>query len=92
MATKHIENVEVASFQGLLVDFAKEIGANIAVRGLRNTLDFSAEYPMFLINRKLYDKIETVYLAADEEHLALRLHECEGSCCVWRRYQLYGTR
>ena len=48
-----------------------EIGANIAVRGLRNTLDFSAEYPMFLINRKLYDKIETVYLAADEEHLAL---------------------
>ena len=36
-----------------------------------NTLDFSAEYPMFLINRKLYDKIETVYLAADEEHLAL---------------------
>ena len=71
MATKHIENVEVASFQGLLVDFAKEIGANIAVRGLRNTLDFSAEYPMFLINRKLYDKIETVYLAADEEHLAL---------------------
>ena len=67
----HLENVEVASFQGLLVDFAKEIGANIAVRGLRNTLDFSAEYPMFLINRKLYDKIETVYLAADEEHLAL---------------------
>ena len=71
LATKHIENVEVASFQGLLVDFAKEIGANIAVRELRNTLDFSAEYPMFLINRKLYDKIETVYLAADEEHLAL---------------------
>ena len=63
LATKHIENVEVASFQGLLVDFAKEIGANIAVRGLRNTLDFSAEYPMFLINRKLYDKIETVYLS-----------------------------
>ena len=71
LAPKHIEHVEVASFQGLLVDFAKEIGANIAVRGLRNTLDFSAEYPMFLINRKLYDKIETVYLAADEEHLAL---------------------
>ena len=44
LATKHIENVEVASFQGLLVDFAKEIGANIAVRGLRNTLDFSARW------------------------------------------------
>ena len=42
LATKHIENVEVASFQGLFVDFAKEIGADLAVRGLRNTLDFSA--------------------------------------------------
>ena len=69
--TKDIPNVKEMAFSGLLVDFAKEIGANIAVRGLRNTLDFSAEYPMFLINRKLYDKIETVYLAADEEHLAL---------------------
>ncbi len=66
-----MKNVEVASFQGLLWILQRKLGANIAVRGLRNTLDFSAEYPMFLINRKLYDKIETVYLAADEEHLAL---------------------
>ncbi len=71
LATKQLENVEVASFQGLLADFAREIGAEVAVRGLRNTLDFSAEYPMFLINRRLYADIETVYLAADEEHLAL---------------------
>ena len=71
LATKHIENVEVASFQGLFVDFAKEVGADVAVRGLRNTLDFSAEYPMFLLNRKLGDGLETVYLAADEEHVAL---------------------
>ena len=71
LATKHIENVEVASFQGLFVDFAKEVGADVAVRGLRNTLDFSAEYPMFLLNRKLSDGLETVYLAADEDHVAL---------------------
>ena len=71
LATKHIENGEVASFQGLFVDFAKEVGADVAVRGLRNTLDFSAEYPMFLLNRKLGDGLETVYLAADEEHVAL---------------------
>ena len=43
----------------------------MAVRGLRNTLDFSAEYPMFLLNRKLSNGLETVYLAADEEHVAL---------------------
>ena len=71
LATKHIENVEVASFQGLFVDFAKEIGADVAVRGLRNTLDFSAEYPMYLLNRRLGKGLETIYLAADEEHLAL---------------------
>lgn len=71
LVTKHLENVEVASFQGLFVDFAKQIGADIAIRGLRNTMDFSAEYPMFLINRRLCEDMETVYLAADEDHLAL---------------------
>ena len=71
MVTKHLENVEVASFRGLLADFANEIGACIAVRGLRNTVDFAAEYQMYLINRKLGKEIETIFLAADEEHLSL---------------------
>ena len=68
---KHLENVEVASFCGLLADFAVEIGASVAVRGLRNAVDFAAEYQMYLINRKLGKEIETIFLAADEEHLAL---------------------
>ena len=51
--------------------FAKKIGANIAIRGLRNSIDFAAEFQMYLINRKLYGAIETIFLAADEEHLAL---------------------
>lgn len=71
IATGHLENVEVASFRGLLADFAKEIGASVAVRGLRNTVDFAAEYQMYLINRRLGEEIETVFLAADEEHLSL---------------------
>lgn len=71
IATKHLENVEVASFRGLLAEFAREIGATVAVRGLRNTVDFAAEYQMYLINRRLGEEIETVFLAADEEHLAL---------------------
>lgn len=71
IATKHLKNVEVASFRGLLAEFAKEIGATVAVRGLRNTVDFAAEYQMYLINRRLGETIETVFLAADEEHLAL---------------------
>lgn len=66
-----MENIEVASFRGLLADFAKEIGATIAVRGLRNAVDFAAEYQMYLINRKLGKEMETVFLAADEEHISL---------------------
>lgn len=66
-----MENIEVASFSGLLADFAREIGATIAVRGLRNAVDFAAEYQMYLINRKLGKEMETVFLAADEDHISL---------------------
>ena len=66
-----MENIEVASFRGLLADFAKEVGATAAIRGLRNTMDFAVEYQMYLINRKLGKDMETVFLAADEDHLCL---------------------
>ncbi len=71
MVVLDIENVEVASYEGLMVDFAKANGATIAFRGLRNAVDFAAEYQMHLINAKLSNEIETVFLAADEEHIAL---------------------
>ncbi|MFV0313863.1 MAG: pantetheine-phosphate adenylyltransferase [Anaerotignum sp.] len=71
MVLSSMDNVEVASFKGLLADFAKEADATIAVRGLRNTMDFAVEYQMYLINRKLGKEMETVFLAADEEHLSL---------------------
>lgn len=71
MVLSSMDNVEVASFKGLLADFAKEAEATIAVRGLRNTMDFAVEYQMYLINRKLGKEMETVFLAADEEHLSL---------------------
>lgn len=71
LVLKDMENIEVASFRGLLVDFAREIGATVAIRGLRNTMDFSVEYQMYLINRSLGGNIETVFLAADEVHLSL---------------------
>ena len=71
MVLSSMENIEVASYEGLLVDFAKKIGAEVAVRGLRNASDFMAEYQMHLINRKLSEDMETIFLAADEEHLSL---------------------
>ncbi len=56
------ERIEVRSFDGLLVDFARQIGAGVIVRGLRYVSDFEYEYQMALMNRKLEGAIETVFL------------------------------
>src|SRR5512132_3569174 len=53
---------EVRPFDGLLVQFAQEVGATLIVRGLRYVSDFEYEYQMALMNRKLYAGIETVFL------------------------------
>ena len=60
--------VEAASFQGLLVDFAKARGADVIVRGLRAVSDFEYEFQMALMNRRLWEGMETVFLAPDLEH------------------------
>ncbi|MFS8636521.1 MAG: pantetheine-phosphate adenylyltransferase, partial [Gemmatimonadota bacterium] len=57
--------VEVADFQGLLVDFARERGASVIVRGLRAVSDFEYEFQMALMNRQLMPGIETLFLAPD---------------------------
>jgi pantetheine-phosphate adenylyltransferase len=54
--------VEVQSFDGLLVDFARRVGAAVIVRGLRAVSDFEYEFQMALMNRNLAPKLETVFL------------------------------
>jgi pantetheine-phosphate adenylyltransferase len=54
--------VEVQSFEGLLAEFAKTVGASVIVRGLRAVSDFEYEFQMALMNRNLAPKIETVFL------------------------------
>ena len=54
--------IEVHSFEGLLVEFARTVGATTIIRGLRYVSDFEYEYQMALMNRKLADGIETVFL------------------------------
>ena len=56
------KRVEVQSFDGLLVDFAKKVGATVIVRGLRAVSDFEYEFQMALMNRNLGPSIETVFL------------------------------
>ena len=72
LATKHIENVEVASFQGLLVDFARHTDSTVVVRGLRAISDFDYELQMAQTNRKMKPHVDTMFLATSLEYAYLR--------------------
>jgi pantetheine-phosphate adenylyltransferase len=69
--TKHYKNVEVASFDGLLVEYVKRRNAVAVVRGLRAMTDFEYELQMALMNRKLDEKMETVFLMPNEKYTYL---------------------
>ena len=70
-ACKSCGNVEVRSFDGLQVTFAKEVGATFIIRGLRALSDFEFEFEMGNMNRKLAPDIEMVYLMTAPEYLFL---------------------
>ena len=59
-ATAHLSNVQVQSYSGLTVDFAKEVGAQVMVRGLRMSSDFEREFEMAMMNKKLTPNLELV--------------------------------
>lgn len=61
-AMKDEKRIEVQSFEGLLVDFARSVKANLLIRGLRAVSDFEYEYQMALMNRHLAAAIETVFM------------------------------
>jgi pantetheine-phosphate adenylyltransferase len=61
-------NVEVGSFDGLLVEYATECGASVILRGIRAVSDYEYELQMALMNRRLGPEIETVFLMASEAH------------------------
>jgi pantetheine-phosphate adenylyltransferase len=61
-ATRTLGNVSVATFDGLMVDFARSIGASAVLRGIRAITDYEYEFQMALMNRRLAPEIETVFL------------------------------
>ena len=61
-AVNNNSRVEVRQFSGLLVDFAREVGAKVLIRGLRAVSDFEYEYQMALMNRHLSPRLETVFM------------------------------
>lgn len=67
--TKGLDNVEVDSFGGLLVDFAKSKEATVIVKGLRTVADFEYEFQMALLNKALNPEYETVFMMTDSKYL-----------------------
>jgi pantetheine-phosphate adenylyltransferase len=63
--------VEIASFSGLLVDFMKQTGARVMIRGMRAVSDFEYEFQLALMNRRLWPEVETVFLTPNEEFIYL---------------------
>ena len=69
--TKDIPNVKILPFEGLLVDFAGKVDADMVVRGLRAVTDFENELQMAQTNHKLSKHVETVFLATSLEYAYL---------------------
>ncbi|MBQ6679754.1 MAG: pantetheine-phosphate adenylyltransferase [Lachnospiraceae bacterium] len=70
-ALNDLDNVTVCSFSGLTIDFAKELGAHVIVRGLRAVTDFEYELQMAQTNRKMAPDIDTVFLTTGLEYAYL---------------------
>ncbi|MGH2267903.1 pantetheine-phosphate adenylyltransferase [Campylobacter taeniopygiae] len=68
LATKDISNVEIITFDNLLVDLAKEFKINTIIRGLRAVSDFEYELQIGYANHALWDEIETIYLMPNLKH------------------------
>lgn len=70
-ALSDVRNVEVRGFSGLLMQFVKEHGARIVLRGVRAVSDFDYEFQLAGMNRKMYPGIETVFMTPGEEYMFL---------------------
>ena len=78
-------NVAVESFDGLLVDYAKGVGASVVVRGLRAVSDFEYEFQMAQMNRHLDSELETIFLMPNEKYFYT-------SSSLIKQVHLFGNR
>ena len=70
-ATAHLPNVTVQPFSGLLVDFAREVGAECVVKGLRAITDFEYEFQMTALNYQLDEELESVFIMSPPQYMYL---------------------
>lgn len=66
--TKHLPNVEVKCFEGLLIDFMRHENAGVILKGLRAVSDFEYEFQMALMNNKLDPEVETVFMMSSGKY------------------------
>ena len=72
--TKTVEdlpNVEVVRFEGLVVKFVQDVGANVIIRGLRTGSDFEYEFDMAIMNRRLAPEVDMVSFMTSQDHMFL---------------------
>ena len=69
---KPYKNVTVHIWEGLIVNYAKKTSAKILLRGIRNTIDFSYEFELSLMNHNLNNEIETLFIPTDQKYLLLK--------------------
>ncbi len=69
--TKDLGNVKVMETDGMLGDFAKNVGAKVIIRGVRDVNDFTNEFQRAIINKQLTGDIETIFLVASLENITL---------------------
>ena len=67
----HLPNVRVDSFDGLLVNYVEERGGQAVIRGLRAISDFEFEFQLALMNRKLNERVETIFMMPKETYTFL---------------------
>lgn len=70
-AVQHIRNVTADSFDGLLVDYVETRQGQAVIRGLRAVSDFEFEFQLALMNRKLNDRVETIFMMPKESYVFL---------------------
>ncbi len=70
-AVRHLPNVKVDSFDGLLIEYVQQRSAQAIIRGLRAVSDFEFEFQLALMNRKLNDRIETIFMMPKDTYTFL---------------------
>lgn len=69
---RDLSNINVVTWNGLVVDYAEKVGARVILRGVRALSDFDYEFELSMMNRALNQKIETIFLPTDQKYFVLR--------------------